>query len=143
MTQAYYRTTGGLSAEAVRQAVSSAKTQEDKVLAYFRLCPPGHAVSASQVHQVVYGGIVMAWLRANGYDGLCNIECGCGVENLAPCGEIMADCKPAYAGPGEEDGVYYYASKEARDEAVKHAQKLAADEKEEPPAAAVEAANGH
>ncbi len=35
-------------------------------------------------------------LTATGYDGLCNPEvpCGCLKEDLAPCGEICAECRP-------------------------------------------------
>lgn len=33
--------------------------------------------------------IVTAWLKTNGYDGLCNVdfECGCRIEDLMPCDE--------------------------------------------------------
>lgn len=39
--------------------------------------------------------IVADYLMANGYDGLCCEECGCGVEHIAPCGNIGLDCVPA------------------------------------------------
>jgi hypothetical protein len=31
-----------------------------------------------------------------GYSGLCGEDCGCGVEDLMPCGEPWADCLPGY-----------------------------------------------
>lgn len=36
-------------------------------------------------------------LMQNGYDGLCNDDCGCGVDDLMPCGNIenLRKCKPA------------------------------------------------
>lgn len=44
--------------------------------------------------------IITAWLRDHGYDGLCNEDCGCGLEGLAPClcheVGIPPTCKPAY-----------------------------------------------
>jgi len=37
-------------------------------------------------------------LRDDGYGGLCNRdgECGCGVEDLQPCGDAFRDCALAY-----------------------------------------------
>ena len=36
-------------------------------------------------------------LAADGYDGLCADECGCGTDDLAPCdGGIGRWCQPAY-----------------------------------------------
>ncbi len=45
--------------------------------------------------------ILTEWLRAHGYDGLCNpdIECGCALDDLQPCDSYMLSCKPAYKGP--------------------------------------------
>lgn len=31
--------------------------------------------------------IVLDWLKTNGCDGLCNDDCGCGVDDFAPCEE--------------------------------------------------------
>ncbi len=42
-------------------------------------------------------GIIIEFLTANGYDGLADDECGCGIDNLAPWGTcIPLDCEPAY-----------------------------------------------
>lgn len=37
------------------------------------------------------------YLKANGYDGLCSVdeECGCSIDDLAPCG-CFYECLPAY-----------------------------------------------
>lgn len=42
--------------------------------------------------------IVSSWLKAHGYDGLCNtdIECGCLADDLAPCGEIHEGCQAGH-----------------------------------------------
>ncbi len=48
--------------------------------------------------------IVIKYLRENGFDGLCGDECGCGIEDLAPCQEGWSECVPAHArilGPDE------------------------------------------
>ncbi len=49
--------------------------------------------------------IVEQWLRANKYDGLTTEDCGCEVDDLMPCGEIISDCKAGYKVPcpGPED----------------------------------------
>lgn len=41
--------------------------------------------------------IVIKHLKDNDFDGLYNdtSECGCGLDDLAPCGESTMDCKPA------------------------------------------------
>ena len=55
--------------------------------------------------------IVAEWLKAHGYDGLCNYNCGCGgtnLDDLMPCedGGNIGSCVPAYrhvcAGTAEE-----------------------------------------
>lgn len=48
--------------------------------------------------------IVKAYLGYHGYDGLCNVdclndECGCLIEDLAPCGADFSRCKPGYKVP--------------------------------------------
>ena len=41
--------------------------------------------------------IIEKYLRENGYDGLAGEDCGCGLDDLGPCGEpFPADCVPAY-----------------------------------------------
>jgi hypothetical protein len=38
--------------------------------------------------------MVKNYLKEHGYDGLCNDDCGCDVNDLAPCDDI-GDCKAA------------------------------------------------
>lgn len=43
--------------------------------------------------------ITIEYLKANGFDGLCNgdIECGCRLVDLMPCsGPNERNCEPAY-----------------------------------------------
>ena len=42
--------------------------------------------------------IVREWLKANGYDGLCDThqECGCSVNDLMPCSEPGTECEAGY-----------------------------------------------
>ena len=41
--------------------------------------------------------ILIDYLKANGYDGLCTDDCGCGIEGLGPCcDDYQLRCKPAY-----------------------------------------------
>lgn len=40
--------------------------------------------------------IIKEYLEENGYDGLCNDECGCSNYDLMCCGEPNTNCKPAY-----------------------------------------------
>jgi hypothetical protein len=60
--------------------------------------------------------IVIAHLKAGGFDGLCCDGCGCGLDDLMPCDEYshIGECKPAKAvkcdqkcgnGDCEADGV--------------------------------------
>ena len=41
--------------------------------------------------------IILDYLEEHGFDGLCTDECGCSVDDLAPCGcsECVMDCVPA------------------------------------------------
>ena len=57
---------------------------------------------------------VKAYIRQHGGDGLCfKGECGCGLDDIMPCGESIDDlnCLPAKGQPGEWEGekciVYY------------------------------------
>ena len=40
--------------------------------------------------------IIISYLKSNGYDGLCNVECGCGVDDLFPCDRPEEGCVPAH-----------------------------------------------
>lgn len=43
--------------------------------------------------------IVKAFLKRNKYDGLCSDECGCVIDDLAPCDGcygMVFDCVPGY-----------------------------------------------
>jgi len=40
--------------------------------------------------------IIKKYLRDNGFDGLCNDDCGCGIDDFAPCDSLSLDCNPAY-----------------------------------------------
>lgn len=55
--------------------------------------------------------ILIQWLRERGYDGLANpdMECGCGLDDLMPCGSSPAKCYPAHG--DWENG--FFASAEA------------------------------
>ena len=66
--------------------------------------------------------IVRAHLKMNGFDWLVrpDSECGCGLEDLQPCGECFADCQPAYRGASTDqshgaDEWAMYSTKEAAD----------------------------
>jgi len=40
--------------------------------------------------------IVKTWLKDNDFDGLCNEDCGCGIDDFAPCGDgPYPDCEAA------------------------------------------------
>ncbi len=44
--------------------------------------------------------IIVNYLRANGFDALCGEECGCGIDDIAPCVNwnegMPLDCHPAH-----------------------------------------------
>ncbi len=40
--------------------------------------------------------IVIAYLKVNGYDGLCGDECGCQLDDLVCCEEDCSNCIPGY-----------------------------------------------
>ena len=76
--------------------------------------------------------ILKQGLKDNGYDGLVadHGECGCKLDNLAPCGESPMCCLPGYVGPPMPDANDYdeiefcvYAMKDDAD----RARKLAAE----------------
>ena len=45
--------------------------------------------------------ITKKYLEENGYEGLVsqNGQCGCGLEDLAPCDESISNCEPGYKVP--------------------------------------------
>jgi hypothetical protein len=51
--------------------------------------------------------IIMEYLKANGYDGLCNDECGCELSNLFPCCEAFDACEPGYKIQTSKDNYLY------------------------------------
>lgn len=59
-----------------------------------------------------------------GFDGLCNLdnECGCSVDDLAPCGEMNQHCVLAYKGPCTDRysscDCAFYETKQDRDNAI-------------------------
>ncbi len=58
--------------------------------------------------EMTVGEIVAKYLKANGYDGLRNDDCGCSLEDFAPCMEgVMSNCEAAYkveVDPEDESG---------------------------------------
>lgn len=57
--------------------------------------------------------IVEDALRRCGYDGLTNDDdCGCTVDDLAPCGGCFCDCFPAYASVDKDGHVRLSRSSE-------------------------------
>lgn len=52
--------------------------------------------------------IVTDYLKTNGYDGLYNEdECGCLLDDLAPCWDCTFDCRPGYKKAPSEDSPWY------------------------------------
>ena len=43
--------------------------------------------------------IVKKYLEDNGYDGLYNDDCGCCLDDLAPCDSNCLNCTPGYKQP--------------------------------------------
>lgn len=54
--------------------------------------------------------ILAYWLKANGYDGLCNsdMECGCSIDDLIPCDAPCDKCEAAYQGPSPDSSVDFF-----------------------------------
>lgn len=38
--------------------------------------------------------IVEKYLKKHGFDGLCNCDCGCSLEDLGCCDNITNECEP-------------------------------------------------
>ena len=36
--------------------------------------------------------VLMGCLKSDGYDGLCNEDCGCFFDDFAPCGKVLLSC---------------------------------------------------
>lgn len=48
--------------------------------------------------------MVAKYLKKNGFDGLYSDgECGCLLEDLAPCGNLLGDCKPGFKHEATEE----------------------------------------
>ena len=69
-------------------------------------------------------GVATAWLRANGYDGLCNLAmdydgCGCLLDDLMPCdAPHPRDCRPGHKGPSPDGADFaVYLTREAAEAA--------------------------
>jgi hypothetical protein len=60
--------------------------------------------------------IIRQYLRDHGYDGLAGEDCGCAIDDLAPCDEGCNHCNPAFAFRAKDlkDGEYecYYEQDE-------------------------------
>ena len=58
--------------------------------------------------------IIQDWLRDHGYDGLCepDSECGCSIDELAPCCCTIQDCVPAYRVACPEHGASFSTVKD-------------------------------
>ena len=54
--------------------------------------------------------ILVYWLKANGYDGLCNsdMECGCALGDLIPCDAPCDKCEAAYEGPSPDSNFDFF-----------------------------------
>lgn len=53
--------------------------------------------------------LIRDYLTTHGYDGLCDpdIECGCLLTDLQPCGEDPSHCQPGYRIQGDDGwGIY-------------------------------------
>lgn len=53
--------------------------------------------------------VVSMYLKARGFEGLCNTpaECGCGLDDLMACGHPHeTDCAPAYVEPCDGNCVW-------------------------------------
>jgi hypothetical protein len=47
--------------------------------------------------------ITREWLKTHGADGLCCRDCGCGLDDLMPCGTPYASCEPGVVHVVTED----------------------------------------
>ena len=59
----------------------------------------GRSVTVTDMEPKNVHEIVEAWLKENGYTGLCTEGCGCVAGDLFPCeGGLSYNCCPGYAG---------------------------------------------
>jgi len=40
--------------------------------------------------------IIYNFLKENNFDGLCNYDCGCDIDDLCACDNYNLSCEPAY-----------------------------------------------
>ena len=40
--------------------------------------------------------IIKKYLKEHGFDGLCNMDCGCGFDDFVSCDDDFGECEPAY-----------------------------------------------
>jgi hypothetical protein len=55
---------------------------------------------------MVVEDIIRLWLKANGYNGLCTQDCGCTIDDLAPCSGYCFTCEPGHCIGTADDGIY-------------------------------------
>jgi hypothetical protein len=79
--------------------------------------------------------IVLAYLEANGFDGLFHDHgdgCACLLADLMSCEEAMERCEPGYKGPcdcsDEEHYYHMYSTKEQVAEAERNVAAMEADD---------------
>jgi hypothetical protein len=62
--------------------------------------------------------ILTQYLKANGYDGLCNVDgwdsCGCTLADYAPCGSLSLMCRAAYDHGAINDCQHYMSTRKLR-----------------------------
>lgn len=67
------------------------------------------------VFQPTVKNIVIEYLQKNGFDGLTNVdlECGCHLEDFAPCGQVCEDCEAGYQVPCDCGSCDFHISRQA------------------------------
>jgi len=53
--------------------------------------------------------IIREYLEDNGFDGLCGDQCGCKIDDLAPCDgcHSISECVPGYLVTETRNGKYW------------------------------------
>lgn len=59
----------------------------------------GEGDEGVKVEIITVQSIVTAYLKEHGYDGLYDDECGCLIDDLAPCSNDPMWCHPGYRVP--------------------------------------------